>query len=446
MFGVVVWLVACGDPKPPTVCEEIPQQTVHVAQSVDLTPCFEDPENEKLTLTVESSNPESVAVSVSGAGIRVRGVSPGSAGITVTATDPDMLTADLIFQVVVPNRPPKPRGKMPAREVLVGGRTRWVASVYFEEPDGQELTYTAVSSDAGVAEASVVADTVVAVGRSLGDATITVTATDPGGLEAAQEALVAVVDPLRIFRDDFETDQSLDDWEDVSEGGARFWISDEKLLIENTDSFFPAFVGMELELEDWEVRASMANGTDRSWVQVGIGTGAEPVLAYLFQLGADPDTVFGAPETNYRLLVFDEDEWGILEGASGESDVVKDVNELMEMRFSVHGDTLSISVDGTELFNTHLGDNLPNSMEDMVLGVWAAGTTGKLGIFDWVEVLGPPRGVGSPRREYRRPAVLAPYSRNPSWQLPDIGAGPAVRIEDRRVVRSERGPGRRSGR
>jgi len=395
--GVVLLLAACGDPKSPTVCGEIPQQAIHVGESADLTPCFEDPEGEELTLSVQTSNPQVATASVvRTTAVRVGGVSVGSADITVTATDPDKLTGELSFQVVVPNRPPVALGKMPEASIFVRGQARWVASDYFEEPDGQELTYTAASSDAGVVEVSVVAGIVIATGQSLGDATITVTATDSGGLEATQEATVSVVEPVRLFRDDFETDESLDDWEDY--GGARFRISDEKLMIENTDSLFPAFVGMDFVAEDWEVRASMANGTNRSWVQVGIGTGGDPVQGYLFQLGEDPDTVWGAPETNYRLLVAIEFDFRLLEGAYGYSDVVKDLNELMEMRLSVHRGELAIRVDGTELFSTDLdGDPpLPNTMEDMVLGVWKTeGTIGKTGFFDWVEVLGPPRTPAS---------------------------------------------------
>lgn len=442
LSGAVVWLASCGDPKAPVACAEIPQQTVNVGVDVSLTPCFEDPENETITLTVESSNPQVAAASVSGTGITVRGVLPGSAEVTVTATDPDMLTAELSFEVIVPNRPPVARGAMPDTAVVVGRQVRWVASDYFEEPDGQELAYTAVSSDAGVAEVLVAADIVIATGRSLGSATITVTATDPGGLEATQEAMVAVVEHVTLFRDDFETDESLDNWEDLSEGGSRFRISDEKLVIENTDSSMPAFVGTELQVEDWEVRTAMANGTSRSWAHVGIGTGAEPVRGYLFQLGEDPDTLWGAPETNYRLLVFYEDDFVLLEGAYGHSDVVKDLNELMETKISVHGGTLAISVDGTELYSTDLGSELPNTMVDMVLGVWpASGATGKVGVFDWVEVLGPSEGDGDFERGVTASRPFAASLRHlPDW-LSRVEVGGTVRFEDGRVIRSERAPG-----
>ena len=272
---------------------------------------------------------------------------------------------------------------------------------------------------------------------------VKVTATDPGGLEAIQEAMVAVVERVRIFQDDFETDESLDNWEDYSEGGADFEVSEGRFVVKNLDPGSPAFVGMELEAQDWEVRVSMANGTSQSWVQVGIGTGTEPVLAYLFQLGADPDTVWGAPETNYRLLVATEEDLGILEGASGESDVVKDLNELMETRLSVHGGELSIWVDGTELFSTELGSGLPNSMVDMIVGVWPApGTTGKVGVFDWVEVLlGPPPQGDRAEMEIRVPRRLAPSLRYLPGGLSEVEVGGTVRIEDGRVVRSGRVPG-----
>ena len=73
-------------------------------------------------------------------------------------------------------------------------------SSFFSDPDGDELTYTAESSDAAVAVAGI-------EGSSL-----TVTAADPHGLTAAQSAEVTV-EARTGFRDDFDSDASLDDWE-----------------------------------------------------------------------------------------------------------------------------------------------------------------------------------------------------------------------------------------
>ena len=91
-----------------------------------------------------------------------------------------------------PNRAPVPAGSIPTQTVAVGETAAVDVSAYFSDPDGDALSYTAETSDAGVAEVSVSGSTVTvsAVGR--GSATVTLTATDPGGLTATQtvEAIV----------------------------------------------------------------------------------------------------------------------------------------------------------------------------------------------------------------------------------------------------------------
>jgi len=67
-------------------------------------------------------------------------------------------------------------------------------SPYFSDPDGDILTYTARSSNTGLAMASVSVSTVTVTGVAEGSATITVTATDPGGLSATQSFDVTVDD------------------------------------------------------------------------------------------------------------------------------------------------------------------------------------------------------------------------------------------------------------
>ncbi len=55
-------------------------------------------------------------------------------------------------------------------------------SEFFSDPDGEELTYSASSSNAGVVSVSVTGSTVTFTGVAEGMATVTVTASDPGGL------------------------------------------------------------------------------------------------------------------------------------------------------------------------------------------------------------------------------------------------------------------------
>ena len=68
-------------------------------------------------------------------------------------------------------------------------------SGYFEDPDGDVLTYGAASSDAGVARVAVSGDMVTVTGVSAGTATVTVTAGDPGGSTATQAIDITVTTP-----------------------------------------------------------------------------------------------------------------------------------------------------------------------------------------------------------------------------------------------------------
>ena len=72
----------------------------------------------------------------------------------------------------------------------------------FRDPDGDVLTYGAVSSSPGVAAVSVWNSTLTVTPAAVGTAAVTATATDPGGLNAAQSFRVTVSRPAgRPFTD-----------------------------------------------------------------------------------------------------------------------------------------------------------------------------------------------------------------------------------------------------
>ena len=90
------------------------------------------------------------------------------------------------------NRAPVATGTIPAQTVHVGEMGSVDVSAYFNDPDGDALSYAATSADESVATVSVSGSTVTAAGVGLGTAVVTVTGTDPEGLSAEQTFRVTV--------------------------------------------------------------------------------------------------------------------------------------------------------------------------------------------------------------------------------------------------------------
>ena len=194
----------------PTTIGTIPAQTMTVGDStttVDVSSYFSDADNDTLTYTASSSDTAKATVSVSNATISITGVAAGTATITVTATDPGNLTATQSFTLTVtqPNRAPVKSSKdeIPKQSIDSAAPVSVTGiDTYFTDPDGDTLTYTAASSDTTIATVSVSSTTVTAsrVTAALsGQVTITVTATDPGGLSATRTFTVTV-EPLKSNR------------------------------------------------------------------------------------------------------------------------------------------------------------------------------------------------------------------------------------------------------
>ena len=88
-------------------------------------------------------------------------------------------------------QPPTACGSIPQQTVAVG--ETGTVTACFTDPNEDMLSFAATSSDPGVATASAAGDVVTVAGVSPGNASVTVTATDPGGLEAQQAFTVTVV-------------------------------------------------------------------------------------------------------------------------------------------------------------------------------------------------------------------------------------------------------------
>ncbi len=111
----------------------------------------------------------------------------GITGIELRVADP------LVLFAMVSNRAPVAERQMPWLRMREGGESSSLTvSSYFRDPDGDELGFAAVSVDPGVATASVSGGRVTVAPVEAGSGTITVTATDPGGLAAEVSLPVSV--------------------------------------------------------------------------------------------------------------------------------------------------------------------------------------------------------------------------------------------------------------
>ena len=174
----------------PKTVGTIPTQTVSInggSATVNVQSYFSDPDGDTLTYSASSSNTAKATVSMSNSNVTITGKAGGPATVTVTATDPLGLTASQTIKVNVGN-PPTAVGTMPDETSRVGwGNITTNVSSYFSEPDGQSLSYSASSSNTGVVRVNVSGSTVTATpDGNTGNATITVTASDPSGLTATQ--------------------------------------------------------------------------------------------------------------------------------------------------------------------------------------------------------------------------------------------------------------------
>ena len=162
--------------------------------TVDVLGAFSDPEDDALTYAALSSSPAVATVLISGSVLTVTPLTPGATTVRVTATDAGGSggTATLMFVVTVSNGAPVAVGTVSDRTLRVsGGPVLVELAGAFSDPDGDVLTYAAMSSSPGVAAVSVSGSSLTVTPLSSGAATVTVTTTDGSGT-ATQVFVVTV--------------------------------------------------------------------------------------------------------------------------------------------------------------------------------------------------------------------------------------------------------------
>ena len=181
----------------PVLTQAIPAQTVRENESisVDLDGHFSDPEGGSLVYSASSSDDAVATAAVSGSDVVVNGATEGTATVTVRAEDSGGLSVAQDFDVTVStpgptNQSPEVVVQLPNRTIAVGLYIVTFIEAPFSDPDGDDLRFGATSSNASSVTAQItsfpwVPDFLTVKAVSVGDATVTVTATDPGGLSAS---------------------------------------------------------------------------------------------------------------------------------------------------------------------------------------------------------------------------------------------------------------------
>ena len=135
------------------------------------------------------------------------------------------------------NGTPEAVGEIDDLEIMVDTTAKIVVADFFSDPDGDDLRYSASSSDTGVATVAVSGETIAVTGVARGGAEVTVTASD-GSLSATQTFVSTVRGPtnrevLAILYDETSggswtdntnwlTDRPLDEWYGVdTDSGGR---------------------------------------------------------------------------------------------------------------------------------------------------------------------------------------------------------------------------------
>ena len=188
--------------RPPYKVGSIPSQDVVINKSItlDISSYFADPDGDTLIYSKVNSWPSIMSVSISGSTVTITGKGLGTK--TFAARAQDMVGGSVAYHdvsVTVSNpQPPVAVGTIPSIEGPVNQAGTTIAlSGYFSDPAGQTLTYSASVSDTYYVSVSINSSNELEVTpAAAGNATITVTATNPDNLTATQSISVKLTESV----------------------------------------------------------------------------------------------------------------------------------------------------------------------------------------------------------------------------------------------------------
>ncbi len=403
-FLPLLFLPACEplpEPEPPFACAPAPRLTAFVGEWAQGDICFEDPEREALKISLSTPNEGPLGlVAVRGqTTIFVLGRAPGSTTVVVTATDPDSLKATLDVPVLVPNRPPT--GSPDDVEVPARFGVTINLSDHFSDPDGQPLAYSASSSAPSVVDVAALQDSYLRLRHrgGQGSAAISVTASD--GEESVTGTFEAtVVPPELVVSDDFDSDESLDDW--AVGRKARAEIEDGYLVLtaDSADYQAQAWQGFRGAASEWIVDITLRTTEADAQAGFWVSTGVRPIWTYRFLLGEA--TIPEVGDVNWLFGWQVGRGWVTPEWGYGMSSHIRDLADV-EVSLSMTEAGVRATVDGKLLFERTGVGHLTRRSVGITLVTRPEGEAGVASSMKRVRVVTPELTEDSLLRAHGRP-------------------------------------------
>ena len=381
--------------RPPVATGQIPGQRMIEGEtvSVNVSSNFSDPDGDALTYSASSSNPGVVRASMSGSVLTLNGASEGSATVSVTARDPGGLAATLSTTATVEpgNRPPETVETLQAQQMYEWTIRSIDLSPYFVDPDGDDLTYSGETSDSDVVVVEMENQTDLWLHlKNVGLSTVSVVATDPGGLSVSRSFQV---DVLPNFRDDFlsSVPWRTESWSPVE--SVKPTLSDNMLQLQldggtQGDVRHPA-PHRVLDYSSWEIRSRMARAETTANAGIFFTTEDTIWTRFWFLFGSGPRVVKDSVSipVNYILVYQRRDSTALWtrDGYWGTSPAIRDgPDEFTEVSIKMEGGTIAIRAGGIELVSQRLPEGFVTDLSEFALGM--VGGDGNRTLFDWIRV------------------------------------------------------------
>ncbi|MXW16306.1 MAG: hypothetical protein F4123_13760 [Gemmatimonadetes bacterium] len=386
----------------PEVVGAIPPASLHVGDTLmlDLSSYFSDPDGDALDFAATTADATITASAGAGGVVTLAGLARGTGTVMVTVTDPGGLTASQSFRVDIPNRPPRAGLNLPAFDLSVGYPAEHNAAPHFSDPDGDPLTYSATTSNTGVATASVSGSIVTVTPVAPGTATLTVTASDPEGLEVTQDGEITVRPPdPGYFADDFATSASLRNWTVTNASGR---IRDGVLNLTNSRRDRRGMAYRNHAVTEWSLTARLGRADTTAAAALVMSMDHARYTHYIVQIGSGVDV--DGQDTNFRFLLYDADDDSYFHppGLQGKSTLIRDDSgEFTDITFSLVNRQLVLRSGTTELFRSFpLDTSLPVETTGYAMVPWPLDDRpGRTVLFDWLEMDGDLVGGSAQSRQ-----------------------------------------------